>query len=383
MIALAEDMIQIEKLESTDGELAYYLDAANVADLLKAVKNGTLVRLLKDAYAIYEAEEITELAHVAAIDDRDLLLALTDLFPSIAARLSPSDRAALRSWLPLRRAMDGKSQSAHTQAPIVTTQEAFVRALRSDAGEIFLFDGEFALPLLTNHAPVQLHGIHNPIVNIRSRTPIQLGDLPYTMDGVTLFLSEPHLLVEPFPEYAQSLQAAGKILSDDPASTNGSEGLWAFDRLAEGRQPYASHAPFQTLVAGLPAIAIGTVTLCGDDYDREHQAFRVRPVVRGSFLDFWENGPAACDWFLSATFDEAEALMETQRKSRLFAEFDVDAAGKLFICALFIRVAGRAPRYLTQTPRPVMSEEGCTSGSGIGGYGLDLIDIDEELRQGL
>lgn len=381
MISLFEEQTKEEKLASTDGELAYYLDAAKVAELVEAVKNGTLARLLTNAFATYEAGEITAFMQAPPLDDRDILLKLTNLFPSVAARLSPSDRAAVKSWLPLRRALDGLSRSTEVQAPVVTTQEAFVRALRSDAGEIFLYDGEFTLPLVTAHAPVQLHGVHNPVVNIRSRTPLQLSDLPYTMDGVTLFLSEPQLLLEPLPEYAQSLQAAGKILSDDSASTTGTEGLWSFDLLAEGRRPYASHAPFEALVAALPAIAIGTVTLSGDDYDRVHQAFRVRPVVRGSFLDFWENGPADCDWFLSASFDEAEALMETQRKSRLFAEFAVNDAGQLFICALFLRVAGRAPLYLTRTPRPVAGEEGCTSGSGLGGYGLDLIDIDQEQRR--
>lgn len=363
--------------------LAYALDAANMGELLQAAKDGTLIQRLRDEYHFYEAEKLEALLRAPSLDDRDVILTLADLFPSIAARLTQPEKDAIASWLPLRRCLDSASESEHAQVPVAATQEDFVRALKENAEDIYLYEGEFDLPLFTDHAPVRLHGIHNPVLNIKSDTPIQLGDYKYTMDGVTLFLRRPSILAEPLPPDIQALKDAGKILSDVAESTSGREGLWSFDRIAEGRQPYASHASFQALVDALPAIAIGTVTLYGDDYDEAHQAFRVRPAVRGSFLDFWEHGSAQRDWFLPASYEDAEALMETQRKSRLFAEFDADDAGKLFIRALFLRVMGRPARYLTSTPRraeeEMMEAASGTSGGGAG-YGLDLIDIDQEER---
>lgn len=363
--------------------LAYALDAASMGELLQAAKDGTLVQRLRDDYHFYEAEKIETLLRVPSIDDRDVILTLADLFPALAARLTQTEKDAIASWLPLRRCLDGASESEHAQVPVAATQEDFVRAMKGNAEDIYLYEGEFDLPLFTDHAPVRLHGIHNPVLNIKSDNPIQLGDYKYTMDGVTLFLSRPSILAEPLPPDIQALKDAGKILSDVAESTGGREGLWSFERIAEGRRPYASHDSFQALVDALPAIAIGTVTLDGDDYDEARQAFFVRPVVRASFLDFWEQGPAQRDWFLPASYEEAEALMETQRKSRLFAEFGVDDAGKLFVRALFLRVMGRQARYLTSAPHPaaeaLMQMTRGTSGGGAG-YGLELIDIDQEGR---
>lgn len=154
--------------------------------------------------------------------------------------------------------------------------------------------------------------------------------------------------------------------------------------------PYASPGTFAAHVEALPAIAIGTVMLHARDYDAVHPSFRVYPACLGSFLDFWEKGPAQRAWFLPATPEQAEALMAQQRKLRLFALFGVAEDGSLFIRALFLRTAGHDALYLTSTPLPEAEDDEAAAAamtSACGGYGLDLIDgdldSDEDIEDGI
>lgn len=368
--------------------LAYYLYATNTAELVAAAKDGTLTNVLRDEFYFYEAEQIEAVRAAQVLDDRDLLLTLTDLFPKLTEHLTAIEKAQLKGWIKKRRYIDSASESMHGTIPLVETQEEFVRALKSGAETIYLFEGEFELPLCKLDHPVYLCGIHNPVVNVRSSTPVNLADFSYTMANLTLFLQRPDLLVEPLPAYTESDQLI--ILTDEAESTDGRAGLWRFQRLAEGRMPYASPGTFAAHVEALPAIAIGTVMLHARDYDAVHPSFRVYPACLGSFLDFWEKGPAQRAWFLPATPEQAEALMAQQRKLRLFALFGVAEDGSLFIRALFLRTAGHDALYLTSTPLPEAEDDEAAAAamtSACGGYGLDLIDgdldSDEDIEDGI
>ena len=355
--------------------LAYYLYATNTTELLAAAKDGTLTNVLRDEFYFYEADEIEAVRAAQALDDRDLLLTLTDLFPKLAEHLTDIEKAQLKDWIRRRRYIDSASESTHGTIPLVETQAEFVRALKSGAETIYLFEGEFELPLCKLDHPVYLCGIHNPVVNVRSSAPVNLADYSYTMANLTLFLQRPGLLVEPLPPYTEADELV--ILTDEAESTDGRAGLWRFQRLAEGRLPYASPATFAAHVEALPAIAIGTVTLWARDYDAVHPSFRVYPACLGRFLDFWEKGPAQRAWYLPASPEQAEALMAQQRKLRLFALFGVAVDGSLFIRALFLRTAGHDALYLTSTPLPEAEGKAAGAGAGTsacGGYGLDLID---------
>lgn len=363
----------MEGIQETETKpLSYYLEEARMSELVAAVKQGTLGSLLWKNYAVYEAKKLNDMIASNPIDDRDVLLELTNLFPALARRMTAEEKYALKEWLAKRRTIDSESGQENVQIPLVATQEEFVQALKRGAKEIYLDEGEFDLPLLTDIEPVKLHGIHNPVVNIRSDGVVNLAAYPYTMTGLTLFLQRPELLQEPLPAYASELV----ILADEFYSTRGREGYWNFLKLAEGCRPYASFVSFAEHVEELPALAIGTATLNTKDYDVGRQAFRVHPVCLGRFFDVWEKGPAQMAWYLSAAPEEAETLLCEQRKLRLFAWFRCGTDGKLFIASLFLRTTGHAPLELTSAPLPIAEEMPLTS--GFGGYGLHLIDLLEE-----
>ncbi|MBR4904903.1 MAG: hypothetical protein IKZ53_09560 [Selenomonadaceae bacterium] len=248
----------------------------------------------------------------------------------------------------------------------VETQGELVKALKNEAQLIYLYGGEFRIPL--NRRGVTYVGCENAVIDFDEEFDIDLDASEIVLENLQVYL-----------RHAINLQASKskniKILDGSKKALTQNVSLKEIFHILRGRKAFESPENFKLRTEDIKGAAVGETLLENKDYEYEAAQFTFNPHWNFEYISILKDFAGDKDFSIKILPHDAEALYINERKLQIFADFTY-RNGKLTILKLY---------FSTKTLGIItieinLREEKITSASsGFGcGYGLEIITAYEE-----
>lgn len=244
----------------------------------------------------------------------------------------------------------------------VETQSELFNALQDDAQRIFLYGGEFRIPL--NRRGINYIGCENAVIDFDEEFDIDLDASEIVLENLQVYLRHPINLQAAQSKNIKVLDGSKITLGERPTLKE------IFDIL-RGRGAFESPETFKARAEDVKGVAVGVVLLEDKNYNFDAAQFNFKPRWDFEYISVLKDFASGKIFSVKLQPHDAQNLYGNERKLQIFADFTY-RGGKLTILKLYFdtKTLGRIEIEIT------LREENFTLiSSGVGlGYGLDIIN---------
>ncbi|AXL20748.1 hypothetical protein [Megasphaera stantonii] len=327
--------------------------------LIDSAKKGEFGKWLEEHGFEYENHLLKQYFQRENFTDIDLIIQICDLFDIKKNTLTlDAIKEISQALANERRKFDYISILGIKEYEVVENQAELIKITKTP-NNIYLCNEDFKLPLGWNHR--NYIGTGAAVVTLPNRENINFADYDISLKNIMIYRLHNICIA------ADNLENVNIL----PYEENEEKNLYLFYNLSLGRNSFETQRDFCRRVKDLLPVKVGTVFLYEDNYHIEEQKFYIQINWDMPFIDYAAKvGLDRSMWFM-ADVKMAEDVYLTQRKFAVYAVFNTDG-NKIFISKLHIHFSkyGFIEVLLSDLPKA----EKIHSGSGFGGYGLELID---------
>lgn len=329
----------------------------SVTELLHEARQKNLAEWLNLNFYAPEAKLIND-AVENNVSDAELTIILCKIFGLNFDALSVGELEEISAAVAKKQEReiftDGRDD--WQSAAFVTDQRELIRALRNDSKTIYLIGGQYRVPLEVNDRLYIAR--ENAVVELSVNGNVDLDARNIVFEDAQIFLTTPATLKADLSKNLKILDGSKKILGEQPTLKE------IFD-IMRGRRAFESPENFSRRAGRIVGAAVGSVALDDKNYFFDEQKFRLDPQWNLDFVavlrDFADK-----NFFVTLAPEDAEKLYANERMLQIFA--DLTSEGNLpKILRLYFETATLGRIFIDAVARKI------SSGSGILGYGLELI----------
>lgn len=344
-------------------------DAFTLQELLVLAADGLLQAWLRARFWESQADMLDRAIRMQGREA--VLLRLCEALSIDVMHLSNDEISLLMETLKRERERKKRVHECGTDGVIVSSQEDLVEAL-ADPGvhKVYLYKDIFSIPLHRPH--MTYDGRDGALIHIFAQ-----GDEILDFDASEVYFYNLtlvfHFLLPQQVRMKYSEQHHNHVLFLRADRMTREACMPAYDVLMAlaDRTPFESVEHFTERAGRLQGVIVGTTYLFDTAYDRERGAFSLKPVWRMDFIDAVRRylGRSQLIFFLDS--EEAAELYEKERAQLVFADFGTEQNQVVIVRLYLYTAAGKM--YAIHR----LGASSCPFGSG-GGYGLELIDAEDE-----
>ena len=339
----------------------------SLAELFTLAKQKNLDEWLESNFYTAESQQL-----IAALDDKvsaaELKLIICKIFNLDLENLSTDELDEISRCVAKNQRRElffDKIDGDNRKAAFVETQSELVRELQNGAEVLYLYGGEFRIPL-NLHGKTYI-GRNNAIIDFTDDGDIDFDERDIIFEGLQIFLHHPVTL-----RLEKSKNV--KILNGSKHSIENRPTLKEIFSILRGRNPFESAENFSQRVEEMRGVAVGTVLLNDENYFCDSTIFKFSPKWNFEYVAVLKGYVNGRDFYIKLSPEDAQRLYINERKLQIFADFTyID--GKLTILNLYFETETLGRISIENILRDALHEEKFSSGSGILalGYGLELI----------
>lgn len=351
-------------------------DVFSLEELLALTGDGLLQKWLVSRLLEPQAKMLD--GDIRARGRDALLLRLCEALSVDVLGLPDDEAALITAALHREHSRTQREHECGTDGIIVTNQEELIEALADeDVHKVYLYHGIFSIPLQRGH--ITYDGRDNALIEIQAQ-----GDDVLDFDGSEVYFYNLTLVFH-FVEAQQVRIAHSSQNHNHVIFLRADRISWDSDifpheamDLLTGRMPFETAEHFAERAKRVRGIIVGKTYLTDTDYDIGHQAFFLHPVFGITFIEAIRRYVRGARLVFPIDAEEAAHLYESERAQLLYADFAADQDTAVIVCLYLHMDGGQGKIYPVHCLRNASSWSLSSRG---GGYGLDLIAIDEQHRR--
>lgn len=333
----------------------------SLAELVDFAQQPNLQEWFAENFYSAEARKVAAAISNEA-SDAQLKLLVCKLFDLLLDSLSPEDVEEISATVAKnqrRQLFMRRIPGDDRKAAFVETQGELVAALKDEAQLIYLYGGEFRIPL--NRRGVTYIGCDNAVIDLDEEFDVDLDACGIVLEDVQVYLHHPINLQAANSKNVKIIDGSKKVLGERPT-------LKEIADILRGRRAFESATDFKTRAEEVRGAAVGSVLLNDKDYTIETAQFNFKPRWDFDYISVLKDFAADKKFSANLQLHDAESLYSNERKLQIFADFTYHG-GKLTILNLYFdtKTLGRVAIVITEIISSV------SSGFGLG-YGLDIIN---------
>ena len=351
-------------------------DSFSLDELLNFARQRNLQEWFAENFYTAEARKVA-----AAIKDESsdaaLKLLLCKLFDLPIETLSAQELAEISSVVAKRHRRElfmNQLPGDDRKAAFVETQGELVQAIKDDAKLIYLYGGEFRIPL--NRRGVTYVGCENAIIDFDEENDVDLDSCEIVLENLQVYLHHAITLKATTSKNLKILDGSKKVLGDRPT-------LKEILHILRGRRAFESPENFKGRAENIRGAAVGNALLEDKDYSVDAEQFGLRPRWDFEYIAVLKDFAVEKNFAVKLSPKNAETLYINERKLQIFADFTC-RGGKLTILKLYfltktLGIVEIAITVRVEKDSTDISKETGEGSSMVGrGYGLEIIKLYED-----
>ena len=355
-------------MEETKSLFAFHSKAElvenfSLEELLNFARQRNLQEWLAENFYSSEARKIAATVKDEA-SDADLKLLICKLFNLPLESLSAGELEEISAIVgknQRRELFMKKIPSDDRKIDFVENQSELFKALQDDAQIIYLYGGEFRIPL--NRRGVTYIGCENAVIDLDEEFDVDFDAAEIVLEDLQIYLHQPISIKAEQSKNLKILDGSKKVLGEHPTLKE------IFDIL-RGRKAFETPENFKTRAENLQRAAVGVVLLEDKNYNLDAAQFDFKPQWDFDHISVLKNFAADKKFSVMIRPNDAENLYGNERKLQLFADFTAQD-GKLTILNLYFltKTLGKISIVITFRDEKIAA----ISSGGELGYGLEII----------
>jgi len=354
-------------MEETKSLFAFHSKAEliknfSLEELLNFAKQRNLQEWLAENFYASEARKVAAAIKDEA-SDAALKLLICKLFNLPLENLSAGELEEISAVVEKNQRRElfiKKIPGDDRKIDFVENQSELFTALQSDAQIIYLYGGEFRIPL--NRRGVTYIGCENAVIDLDEDFDVDFDAAEIFLEDLQIYLHHPIKIKAEQSKNLKILDGSKKVLGDRPTLKE------IFDIL-RGRRSFETSENFKTRAENLQRAAVGVVLLENKNYNLNAAQFDFKPQWDFDYISVLKTFAADKKFSVKLQPHDAESIYNNERKLQLFADFTYQG-GKLAIRNLYF-APKTCGKVLIEGSLP--AEEVSSISSGGLGYGLDII----------
>lgn len=341
----------------------------SLEELLDFARQRNLQEWFAENFYSGEARKIAAALKDEASDSELKLLVckLFDLSPENLSNDELKEISAVVERNQCRELFMKKSPGDDRKAAFVETQGELVRAIKDDAKLIYLYGGEFRIPL--NKRGVAYVGCENAVVDIDAECDVNLDACEIVLENLQVYLHNPIKFTATRSKNIKLLDGSRKTLATNVT-------LQEIFHILRGRRAFESPFNFKRRAEDIQGASVGVVLLDDKDFDFSIPKFNFRPRWDFEYIAVLKDFATGKNFSVKLQPKDAEALYINERKLQIFADFTY-RLGKLTILKLYFdtKTLGRIEIEVALREEEFVAGSSCPFGLG---YGLEIITAYEK-----
>ena len=333
----------------------------SLEELIKFTRQKDLQKWFAENFYASEARKVAEEISVesSGAELKLLLCKLFDLSPDILSTSELEEVSEIVARNHRRKLFMQRIPGDDRKAAFVERQGELVRALNDDAKLIYLYGGEFRIPL--NRRGITYVGCENAVIDFDEEFDLNLDACEIVLENVQVYLHHAINLQAANSKNVKIINGSKKILGVRPT-------LKEIFEILRGRRAFESAENFKARAEEIRGAAVGVVLLEDKDYTIETAQFQFQPRWDFEYISVLRDFIADKKFSVKVHSKDVANLYSNERKLQIFADFTY-RGGKLTILNLYFdtKTLGRVAILITEIISSV------SSGFGLG-YGLDIIN---------
>ena len=332
-------------------------------ELLTFTREDNLPEWLSMNFYSTEARKLTA-ALKANASDAQLKLLLCKIFELSPENFSAEESAEISATVDKNHRREfflKKNPDDDRKHEFVETQGELVEALRSGAQVIYLFGGEFRIPL--DRRATTYIGCENAVVDLDEEDFIDPDANEIVLENLQVCLRHSTGLRAEKSKNLKLLDCSKKTLATNVSLKK------IFDIL-RGRRAFESPDNFKRRAEKILGAAVGIVLLDEKDFDFGAAQFNLHPRWDIEYIAVLKDFVRGRKFFVRLSPRDAAALYFNERKLQIFLDFTC-RDGRLAIQNLYLETKTLG-RVMIESFLRAEKFSSVSSGSGLG-YGLDII----------
>lgn len=301
-------------------------------ELVKMAKEESFGEWLAVHFYAGEAQEILDAVENQG-SDAEIALAICKVFKFEFNELTQEEVAQVSSFVNQDHARELFSDKVdNKKSAVVSTQSELFRAIWAGADVLYLYSGEFKIPL---EVPNKTYiGYNHAIIDILYPNNLDLDSQNINLANLQIFLQSPINIKMDNSKNIRLIYAAKKTLGDLQLQE-------VFD-VMRGRSHFESADRFKQRAENIKGVACGRVLLTDTDYNFDAQTFKVNPEWDFDYISVLKSAVDNRSFHLKLSPEGAQNLYSSERKLQIFADFTF-VEDKLTISNLYLetQAAGR------------------------------------------
>lgn len=370
----AEDVRRLDELMTID-ELQ---NVFSLSEIVSMVRDNVLQDWLRERFLNAEADALSE-KYIAKLDDGSLGILICNTLDIDIMTLCDLEANLLTAAVNRERKRLLYEQTLDNNEIVVTNQAELVKAFQNNTiDKVFLYDNVFSIPL--ERTDITYVGKGNALISITARDVeiIDFDDNHIYFYGLTIVF---HFLNPQQVKIAHSSSAEHNnhliFLRENRVIKDNSVHLNELAKSLMRRHPFESAYDFAERAKCLRGVIVGKAYLNVTDYDLWCEAFFLHPIWRVEFVEFLRRYICGAKMVFSVPCEEAKTLFENERAQLVYADF-ATVGDDVVISRLYLHADGGSGEIYPIRRLWQSASWSFGSGSGDAGYGLDLIDIEND-----
>lgn len=332
----------------------------SLEELVDFAKQRNLQEWFAENFYAAEARKVAAALNNDA-SNAELKLLICKLFDLSIETLSAADLKEISATVERnqrRKLFMRKIPGDDRKPAFVETQGELVKALQDEAQLIYLYGGEFRIPL--NRRGVTYVGCENALINIDEEFDVDLDAGEIVLENLQVYLRYPIAFKAEKSKNVKILDGSKKALLPNVS-------LKEIFHILRGRRAFESPENFKRRAEDVKGAAVGEALLKDKDYAIDTAQFKFQPRWDFEYISVLKDFIADKKFFVKVHSKDVENLYHNERKLQIFADFTY-RDGKLTILNLYFdtKTLGRV--------EIIINEIITSTSSGFGlGYGLDII----------
>ena len=332
-------------------------------ELLNFTRQKNLQEWFAENFYSSEARKVAAAVNSHSTD-AELKLLLCKLFDLPIENLSPSELEEISATVNKnhqRELFMKKLPGDDRKVELVETQGELFHALKDGAQLIYLYGGEFRIPL--NRRGVTYIGCENAVIDFDEESDIDLDKCEITLENVQVYLRHPIKFTAANSKNIKLIDGSRKILTNVP--------LKDIFSILRGRRAFESPTDFKRRADNVQGAAVGFALLDDKDFNFAAPQFNFQPHWDFEYIAVLKNFATGKNFSVKLLPKDAEKLYTNERKLQIFADF-TSLDGKLTILKLYFdtKTLGRIEIMITLRDENITSASSSMFGAG---YGLEII----------
>ena len=296
-------------------------------ELVKLAKEESFSEWLAVNFYTAEAQEILEAVESQA-NDSEIKLLICKIFKFEFSELSPDEFKEVSAFVSKNhcRKLFADLEGEGKRSACVETQGELVKELWAGAEVIYLYGGEFKIPL---EIPNKVYiGYNNAIIDVTEIKNIDLDAQNIVLHNLQVYLQHPINLKMDNSRNIIIINGTKKTVSDRPS-------LNEIFEVMNGRSVFESSQQFQKNAEDIRGVAIGHVLLEDKNYNYDAGVFTICPEWDFEYISILKDFIVGKKFSFQLSPEDSEKLYNKERKMQIFADFTY-SEDKLTISALYL-----------------------------------------------